>query len=460
FPLANGPKSTRQKLHHTMSGKKDTPMMIQYREARQGLPKDTVLLFRLGDFYELFERDAEEGAAILGITLTKRHGMPMAGIPFHAIDNYVTKLLDAGKKVAFCDQVEAPRPGKLVKRALTRILTPGTTLEERQMEADHNHFLLAFDLNGTGLRASWLDLSTGKFVLAAEANPNELLSVFASLAPKEYLVPEGWGEARAEDESRTAFFQELETVLAGATCTERAGYEFETSSGAREVMEALGVLNLEGFGIHADHPGLGPAGALLSYTQDALRSKPGNLRRIEEYRSDNTLLLDPATLRNLEIFRTSSNQRKGSLLDVMDETVTAGGARLLEDFLARPALDLEEIRRRQRCVSDFHGNPSLAERARKRLRLINDLQRILGRLRNRMARPREMGGILGALRELPGLKELFAEQPDLEVVKLSDRLGAFDDLRNLLERGLADELPVDLRDGGVISEAFDEYMDR
>ena len=443
-----------------MSGKKDTPMMIQYREARGGLPKDTVLLFRLGDFYELFERDAEVGAAILGITLTKRHDMPMAGIPFHAVDNYVTKLLDAGKKVACCDQGEAPRPGKLVKRAVTRILTPGTALEERQMEASHNHFLLAFDLNGTGLRASWLDLSTGKFVLAAETNPNELLSVFASLAPKEYLVPEGWGEVVASEDDGQAFLEELKVILEGATCTERAGYEFETSSGAREVMEALGVLNLEGFGIHADHPGLGPAGALLSYTQDALRSKPGNLRRIEEYRSEKTLLLDPATLRNLEIFRTSSNQRKGSLLDTMDETVTAGGARLLEDFLARPAMDLDEIRRRQQCVKDFHGNVRLAEQIRERLRSINDLERILGRLRNRLARPRELGGIVGALRALPDLKALFTDHADLEIAKVADRLGTFDDLRDLLNRGLADDLPADLRDGGVIREAFDDDLDR
>ena len=443
-----------------MSGKKDTPMMVQYRQARGSLPKDTVLLFRLGDFYELFERDAEVGAAILGITLTKRHDMPMAGIPFHAVDNYITKLLDAGKKVAFCDQVETAQPGKLVKRAVTRILTPGTALEERQMEASHNHFLLAFDLNGVGLRASWLDLSTGKFALAADANPHELLSVFASLSPKEYLVPEGWGEAVPDDDEKLAFREELEIVLEGATCTERAGYEFETSSGAREVMEALGVLNLEGFGIHADHPGLGPAGALLSYTQDALKSKPGNLRRIEEYRSDSTLLLDPATLRNLEIFRTSSNQRKGSLLDTMDETVTAGGARLLEDFLARPEVDLPEIRRRQRCVSDFHGDSLLAEKIRERLRSVNDLQRILGRLRNRLARPRELGGILGALVQLPEVKDLFAEREELEAAKVADRLGTFDELRDLLSRGLAEELPADLRDGGVIREAFDEDLDR
>ncbi|MFP6854983.1 MAG: DNA mismatch repair protein MutS, partial [Opitutales bacterium] len=306
----------------------------------------------------------------------------------------------------------------------------------------------------------WLDLSTGKFVLAAEENPHELLSVFASLAPKEYLAPEGWAENISPEDGAHAFLEELNVVLEGATCTERAGYEFETTSGAREVMETLGVLNLEGFGISSEHPGLGPAGALLSYTQDALKSKPGNLRRIEEYRSETTLLLDPATLRNLEIFRTSSNQRKGSLLDTMDETVTAGGARLLEDFLARPAVDLTEIRRRQQCVEDFHADALLVEQIRERLRSINDLQRILGRLRNRMARPRELGGILGGLRQLPEVKALFADRTALEIAEVSNRLGTFDELRNLLERGLADELPADLRDGGVIRAGFDENLDR
>ena len=141
-------------------------MMKQYREARESLEEDTLLLFRLGDFYEMFETDAERGAALLGITLTKRHDMPMAGIPSHAAEGYITKLLNLGHKVAICDQLEAPQTGKLVKRGITRILTPGTVLEDRQLDAGHNHFLLAVDFDQYGARASWLELSTGKFVLA------------------------------------------------------------------------------------------------------------------------------------------------------------------------------------------------------------------------------------------------------------------------------------------------------
>ncbi len=157
--------------------------MKQYREARKSLEDDTLLLFRLGDFYELFERDAERGAAMLGITLTKRHEMPMAGIPFHAAEGYLTKLLNAGHKVAICDQLEAAQTGKLVKRGITRILTPGTVLEERQLDATSNHFILAMDFDKEDLFASWLDLSTGKFVLLQTTSVQNFLGILSSLVP-------------------------------------------------------------------------------------------------------------------------------------------------------------------------------------------------------------------------------------------------------------------------------------
>ena len=169
-------------------------MMKQYREARESLADDTLLLFRLGDFYEMFEKDAERGAALLGITLTKRHDMPMAGIPSHAAEGYLTKLLNNGQKVAICDQIEAAQPGKLVKRGITRILTPGTVLEDGQMDGERNHFLLALEFDKKGARSSWLDLSTGKFVLSQTDHPNDFLSVLNSLSPREILVPEGFDD--------------------------------------------------------------------------------------------------------------------------------------------------------------------------------------------------------------------------------------------------------------------------
>ena len=162
----------------------------QWHEIRAKLADDTLLMFRLGDFYEIFQQDAERGAKLLGITLTHRHGMPMAGIPFHAVDGYIQKLLDQGVKIAICDQVEAPQAGKLVKRQLTRIITPGTRLADSQIDALHNHFLLALSLGKKALHAAWLDLTTGEFFLSSDVKPENLFAAFESFDPSEIIVPE------------------------------------------------------------------------------------------------------------------------------------------------------------------------------------------------------------------------------------------------------------------------------
>ena len=443
-------------------------MMKQYREARESLEDDTLLLFRLGDFYEMFEKDAEQGAALLGITLTKRHEMPMAGIPSHAAEGYLTKLLAIGQKVAICDQLEPPTPGKLVKRGITRILTPGTVLEDRQLDGASNHFLLALELDKKGARASWLDLSTGKFALSQTERSYDFLSILNSLSPKEILVAEGFDDHLASLDLGAVFKDELERVLGEITITERPGFDFDQRSGAREVMESLGVMNLEGFGIDSKHPALGPAGAVLVYAQDVLRGKPGNLRRIEEYRDGDALLIDPATQRNLEVFRTTSQTRKGSLLDAMDQTVTSAGARLLERCLASPERNLSEIRRRQGCVAEFSKATSAVEEIASILRAGSDLERILGRLRNRLVRPRELGGLRATVRGLPGIKEalvrLGVRYPSIQ--SLAEGIDTFDGLRELLDRALEEELPLEIKvdvkgvSGKVIKAGFDEEFDR
>ncbi|HAW98151.1 MAG TPA: DNA mismatch repair protein MutS [Opitutae bacterium] len=446
----------------------ETPMMKQYREARESIEPDTLLLFRLGDFYEMFEIDAERGAALLGITLTKRHDMPMAGIPSHAAEGYLTKLLALGHKVAICDQLEPPKPGKLVKRGITRIITPGTVLEDGQLEGERNHFLLALELDEKGARASWLDLSTGKFVLTESARPHDFLSVLSSLSPKEVLVPEGFERSLYSLALESSFRDELERVLGEVTRTERPGFDFDQRSGAREVMESLGVMNLEGFGIDSGHPALGAAGAVLVYAQDVLRGKPGNLSRIEEFCDGEALLLDPATQRNLEIFRTTSQTRKGSLLDAMDQTVSPAGARLLERYLASPERDLSEIRRRQGCVAEFSRANTVVEELGAILRTGSDLERILGRLRNRLVRPRELGGLRATVRGLPGIRKILLDLGDdfPSIQALSSGVDTFDDLRELLDRALEEELPPEIKvdvkgEGGrVIRAGFDEDFDR
>ena len=442
-------------------------MMKQYREARESLEDDTLLLFRLGDFYEMFETDAERGAALLGITLTKRHDMPMAGIPFHAAEGYLTKLLNNGHKVAICDQLETAQTGKLVKRGITRILTPGTVLEDRQLDASANHFLLAVTLEKKLLSASWMDLSTGQFKLGSFDDPYDFLSAISGVSPREVLLPESWEKKVSTLDLSDRFMDDLDLLWGSVTRTERPDFDFEQRSGAREVMESLGVMNLEGFGISVDHEGLGPAGAVLVYAEDVLKGKPGNLRTIEEWKGGNLLLLDPATQRNLEVFKTTAHTRSGSLLDVMDETSSAAGSRLLERFLGAPEKDLQEILRRQSCVSEFMVRPSLVGQVSEILRSGSDIERILGRLRNRMARPREVGGLRTMLRGLPALREamLNTAKGAAAISSLAERVVTFDSLRELLEQALEEELPAEIKvdvkgqGGAVIRPGYDQEFD-
>ncbi len=438
-----------------------TPMMQQYFEVKRGLPRDTLLLFRLGDFFEMFFDDAVVASRLLGLTLTKRQDHPMAGIPAHSADNYVTKLLAAGKKVAICDQAETAQPGKLVRRQLTRILSPGTTLAANQLDAARNHYLCALAVDKLGLHAAWLDLSTGEFRVATDPAIANLLPVLTALDPAELLLIEGeldrWQAAPHDQTAVHALHAFCSTRL----CSHLAGYHFETSTGAKTVMDTIGVLNLQGFGLAHSHPALGPAGALVYYATENLCAKPENLRNLQEYRSARTLLLDPATLRNLEIFSSARGTRDGSLLAAINRTVTSSGARLLERWLASPTLDLPEIQRRQSLVGELLAQPSRLLSLRESLTQVRDIPRILGRLQNRLRNPRELGGIRDTLTQLPSLRaEISAFGPVSQLSTLSSQLQELPALRQLLTTALADELPNDLADGNYIRAGHCPELDR
>jgi DNA mismatch repair protein MutS len=438
-----------------------TPMMQQYFDVKRGLPKDTLLLFRLGDFFELFFDDAVTVSKLLGLTLTKRQDTPMAGLPAQAVDNYVSKLLAAGKKVAICDQAEPAKAGKLVRRQLTRILSPGTTLAANQLDAARNHYLAAVALDSHGLHAAWLDLSTGEFRVATDASIANLLPVLTALDPAELLITEGERERWAAAPHEQTAIHALHGFCAGRLVSELPGYHFDVRAGAKTVMETLGVLNLAGFGLAPTHAGLGPAGALVYYATENLCAKPENLRRLQEYRSTRTLLLDPATLRNLEIFGSSRGTRDGSLLHAMNRTVTAAGARLLERWLAAPTLDLPAIRRRQTLVGELLGQPTRLSDIHEHLGGIRDIPRILGRLQNRLRNPRELGGVRDTLASLPSLRAtLAAYGADLTLSTLHQKLQELPPLRQLLDSALAGELPNDLGDGNYIRAGHDAELDR
>ena len=438
--------------------KKLTPMMQQWHSIRSQLSDDTLLLFRLGDFYEVFHQDAEKGSQYLGITLTHRNGTPMAGIPYHAADTYLQKLLDQNIKIAICEQMEPASPGKLVERKLTRIITPGTRLAENQIDANRNHFLLALEFQKKQSHMAWLDLTTGAFYIATDSNFENLLPLIESLDPKELLLPEKQSEKWQENDSEWS--NAYQQIKLNYNITTIQDYHFDPTAGTQITKETLSVLNLDGFGIPSEHPALGSAGALLHYAKETLCDTPANIKKIEEYKASENLLIDPATLQNLEIFKSASNQRHGSLLDAMDQTVTAPGSRLLERWMASPLLSLETLKQRQNCVHEFVQAPGLMSDLQQSLKKIRDLERILGRLQNKIQNPRELGGIRDSLNKLPQIQTILAEFPDTPIASLAKNVHTFDRLSQRLSEALNDELPSKIDEGGTIREGFDPELDR
>lgn len=436
-----------------------TPMMQQYEALRQRLPANTLLLFRLGDFYELFDEDAKTGARVLGITLTQRHGTPMAGIPYHAASSYIPKILAAGLKVGICEQLEPPQAGKLVKRSLTRILSPGTLLEEDQVATSQNTYMAALSFQQDVFCLAWLDVTTGDFQVAKDTILENVLPILYALDPKEMILPEG------------VFYRQLEALPPGvgkeqffSLChnrivTELAPSHFSLVGAGEKIARALKVLSLEGFGLSTDDPSLASAAALLDYATENLCALPQNLYGIRLYSAQAALLLDPSTLRHLEIFKNSKNTSEGSLFQAMNATVTPAGSRLLEQYLAAPSQDLAIISYRQDCVRAFVEAPSCAKALESLLASTRDLIRILSRLQNNLRNPRELGGVRDTLRQLPPLIQELAslKAPALDPLKV--KIHPFDNLYLLLQDALAESLPNNLLEGGYIRDAYRAELD-
>lgn len=446
-----------EKAKATVNDGKITPMMEQYLEVRKGLPEKTLLLFRLGDFYEFFFQDAELAAKILGLTLTRRQTVPMAGIPYHAAGGYLQKLLEAGYKAAICDQLEAATPGKIVSRALTRIYTPGTALEADQIEAKTNHYMLAFEVNQSGISAAWMELSTGEIFLAQHENPGDLLALLSSFDPREILVPERATETWKDfDDPWLNAFQMMSTRR---LTSEIPAFYFDPTNGLQILKETLGVLTLAGFDVDENHPALGPAGALLYYANQNLCSRPKNIHSVRVFRFEKSLLVDETSLRHLEVMKSSAGEREGSLLGAMDLTQTPAGARLMQQFLSAPLLSVEEIFRRQDCVETCHDAYEKNVVLRIHLEQTRDLMRILGRLQNRIKNPREVLAIRQTLLQLPKIRRIMKAMGGSEWLALSNRLGSFEELERFLHGALAEELPNNTREPGFIRAGFHNQLD-
>ncbi len=320
-----------------------TPMMTQYRRIKGELPGDALLLFRLGDFYEMFFEDAQTGAQILNLALTARNGVPMCGLPHHAANAYIGRLLKAGRKVAICDQLEDARPGKLVKREVTQILSPGTHFDERMLVAERNNFLAAIRPAGKTFGLALVDLTTGDFLTTELESDSALLTELERLRPAEIIFPSETAALR--DLLRDAF-----KILNGYD-----DWTFAPESAQFTVRDHFKVASLDGFGLK-DHPAaIGAAGGVLHYLTQHLRRDVKHLTRLSFYRRNDFLTLDYTTLRHLEILEPLHHDAppKASLYGTVNRTVTPMGARRLRDWLSQPLAAVEPIQRRQEAVQTF-----------------------------------------------------------------------------------------------------------
>jgi DNA mismatch repair protein MutS len=426
-------------------------MMQQYRDAKERHP-GMLLLFRMGDFYELFDADAELAARVLGLTLTSRDkSIPMAGFPHHQLENYLHKLLQAGHRVAVCDQVEDPALAKgLVRREVTRVVTPGTVTEDNLLDPRQaNHLLAILPCNGDGVGMAWLDLSTGHFH-AADASWQGLPDELARLNTAECVCTE-------RDVGRLG---DVLQASKPATLTARPDWTFESDSARATLCRHFGVTTLAGYGFDDEQPCLRAAGALLLYVQETLKADLAHIRRLQPYQPDRFLLLDEVTRRSLELTRTlREGKRDGSLLSVLDRSVTAMGSRLLNDWLLSPLAQRSEIEARLDAVAELAGEQTLRQNIRTELAEVFDLQRLTARVSTGRAMPRDLAAIARTLRLLPRLKARVTARRAALLRRLEAELELCPDLREALDRALVDEPPQSAREGGIIRPGFNAELD-
>ena len=425
-------------------------MLQQYLELKAQV-EDALLLYRLGDFYELFFEDAEKASPILGIVLTKRRHndettSPMCGIPHHAVTSYVGKLLDAGLKVAIAEQVEDPaKAGGLVRREVIRVLTPGTVTEPELLADGERRWLVAVRPSGAEVAVAFLEAASGEFGGTASPTRVEARELLAQLRPCEVLLPEG---AAADD-----------LGINGATVvTVRPAAWFDAARGEERLRGALGVGSLRAFDLVPGEALVGAAGALLEYVRSTQGEMPRHLRGFERRRPGGVVVLDAAAVRNLEIVRDASGQRSGSLAAVLDATVTPMGSRLLRDWLLRPLADAAAVSARHDAVAALVEEPGRLAALRALLARAGDLERLASRLGLSQARPGELAGLRAALAVLGPLRAELAASPSQLLAALGAGADPLDDLVEDLATTLAEEPPA-LLGPGVIRAGADAELD-
>ncbi len=432
-----------------------TPMMQQYHRLKREIPPDAFLLFRLGDFYEMFFGDAEEGSRLLDLTLTQRQGTPMCGMPYHAAEGYIAQLLKAGRRVAICDQMEAPRPGQVVRREITQILTPGSILDAGQLEPKQNNFLVAVAPLADSFGVAALDLTTGEFFAGDFATPEALRDAVGRLSPAEVVVAQGH-----RIDLETSVLSSGERL--GYLLVEHDAWSFSPDAAEHTLRDHFKTASLDGFGLADSNfkGALSAAGGLLHYLGHELRRSLGHVHSLRLWQREDVLILDAATRRNLELV---DPLRPGSgpttLLSAVDRTVTSGGGRLLRQWLLAPLRDLPAIERRQKVVAWARTNQPERTALQERLRQVRDVERLVARLVQGSGNARDLIALRVSLEQLPGLRSLLEKHTLTALRELGEKITPLPDLSELYGRALADDPPIVLKEGGLIRAGYNASLD-
>ena len=436
-----------------------TPAMRQYHDAKRQY-RDAIVFFRMGDFYEMFFEDALVAARALDLTLTSRSkdssggSIPMCGVPFHAVDGYLARLVRKGYRVAICEQVEDPRKAKgVVRREVVRVVSPGTLLDANYLDAREPAFLMALGPDGDGrVGAALIDVTTGDFSAAEYAGTERwqvLQDELKVLRPRELVVPSGLDVATLLPE----------VAFAAIPVTVIEAWHFDAEAARRVLTEQLHTRGLDGFGLESRPAATQAAGALVSYLRETQKADLAHVTSVHLREQADHLLIDPVTLKHLEIVEGAEGGRTGSLLDELDLTMTPMGGRLLRSWLLRPLVALEPIRDRLDAVEElaFHG----IERAKVReaLKLVHDLERLVARAALGVAGPRDLAGLKVSLGAVPRARMLIAPLQAPLITSLAAQLDDLPELRARLDAVLVDEPPALARDGGMIRDGVDRELD-
>lgn len=429
-----------------MSGDALTPMMAQYLAMRRSLPADVILMYRLGDFYEMFFEDAQVAAPILNVALTKRHTTPMCGVPFHAAEGYLARLLKAGKRVAIAEQTSDPKPGKLVEREITRILTAGSIDDMNLLDDQRPNYLAAVFKQGKKLGLACADHTTGEFTVAEFDDPAQLADEIGRISPSELLIPD----------HQSADFPIFVNSLP------YDGYAFLPDHAGQLLRDHFNVHSLDGFGCAGLHAATGAAGAVLHYLVHQLRRNCDHLRSLRVRESASHVLIDAASQRNLDLVESRSG-KPHTLLGALDNTATPMGARLLRDWILHPLRDLETLTARQDIIASFLREPFILSKCRESMKGIRDIERTTGRLAQGSGNARDLQALAVSLGHIPALKADLLSLPQSPISNpqssLSSSLHDFTEVTTLLSTALSDEPPANLRDGGMIRDGWSAELD-